>query len=356
MTPEACRTPPPAFRAPKRGGEGDSRRRGRRNDSGRHASTSSSSSSSSVVCRVFARQKSDDANAPPTAAVLDKHLTIDRYRDGLRQLHASPDVFVVDDFLTDAECEDIVARARAKGDMSQSPVVYAGWTRDVETWTSTASSGPAVWIGALTMLVGSAGFGQSGLGLLGEGVVAYLAAVGAAYAASVAYVRRKEAELRGLRTSTSTALDGTGTGERALIDAVEALLPGTSRLQYEAPTVIRYETGQKLAPHFDANRGADVEDADRGGQTLATILVYLNDVDAVSGGGKTVFGRLAGGGGAGGLAVQPAKGRALVFFPANADGVFDERVEHEGTEAFEDKWIVRVWVHADKVEMPYGMP
>lgn len=288
--------------------------------------------------------------------MLDKHLTIDRYRDGLRQLHASPDVFVVDDFLTDAECEDIVARARAKGDMSQSPVVYAGWTRDVETWTSTASSGPAVWIGALTMLVGSAGFGQSGLGLLGEGVVAYLAAVGAAYAASVAYVRRKEAELRGLRTSTSTALDGTGTGERALIDAVEALLPGTSRLQYEAPTVIRYETGQKLAPHFDANRGADVEDADRGGQTLATILVYLNDVDAVSGGGKTVFGRLAGGGGAGGLAVQPAKGRALVFFPANADGVFDERVEHEGTEAFEDKWIVRVWVHADKVEMPYGMP
>ena len=69
-------------------------------------------------------------------------------------------------------------------------------------------------------------------------------------------------------------------------------------------------------------------------------------------GGKTVFGRLAGGG----LAVQPAKGRALVFFPANAAGVFDERVEHEGTEAFEDKWIVRVWVHADRVKLPYGMP
>jgi len=359
MTPLVEARAPPALCAPQ--GGSDSRRR--RNDSGRYASTSASRHhdrlrrlrrrhpSSSTVCRVFTRQKGGGDDRP-TAAVLDKHLTIDRYYDGLRQLHASPDVFVVDDFLTDAECEDIVARARAKGDMRRSPVVYAGWTRDVETWTSTASSGPAVWIGAFTMLVGSAGFGQSGLGLLGEGVVGYLAAVGAAYAASLVYVRRKEAELRGLRTSTSTTLDGTGTGESALIKAVEALLPGTSRLQYEAPTVIRYETGQKLAPHFDANRGADVEDTDRGGQTLATILVYLNDVNEVSGGGKTVFGRLAGGG----LAVQPAKGRALVFFPANAAGVFDERVEHEGTEAFEDKWIVRVWVHADRVKLPYGMP
>jgi hypothetical protein len=36
---------------------------------------------------------------------------------------------------------------------------------------------------------------------------------------------------------------------------------------------------QVLAPHFDANRGAEVEDANRGGQTLATLLVYLNEVN-----------------------------------------------------------------------------
>jgi hypothetical protein len=201
------------------------------------------------------------------------------------------------------------------------------------------------------MLIGSAAFGQSGLGLLGEGAVGYLGAVGAAYGASLAYVKHKERELGDLRTSTSTALDGSGVGERELIRATERLLPGTSWTTYEAPTVIRYERGQKLAPHFDANRGAAVEDANRGGQTLVTLLVYLNDVDEVRGGGQTVFGRL------GGLAVRPAKGRALVFFPANVDGEFDDRVEHEGTEANEEKWIVRIWVHQNKVGgPPSGLP
>ena len=86
--------------------------------------------------------------------------------------------------------------------------------------------------------------------------------------------------------------------------------------------MIRYRPGQRLAPHFDANRGADVEDAERGGQTLATLLVYLNDVQEGSG-GATRFGRLD-------LDVAPKKGQCLVFFPATADGRFDERVEHEG--------------------------
>lgn len=302
----------------------------------------SSSSSSSVVVRASA------ASASASARLLDRHLPVDRYsHDGLRQVHASPDVFVVDDFLSTRSCDELVRRAREKGDMTQSPVVYAGWTSDVERWTSTTASGPAVWMGALTMLIGSAAFGQSGLGLLAEGVAMYFGAVGAAYLGGVAYVKKREAELRELRTSTSTALDGTGFGELELIEAVEKLLPGTSRSRYEAPTVIRYERGQKLAPHFDANRCADAEDANRGGQTLATVLVYLNDVDN---GGQTVFGRLDGQ-----LGVAPRRGRALVFFPANAAGDFDDRVEHEGAEALDEKWIVRVWVHENEVKKPYGL-
>jgi hypothetical protein len=288
--------------------------------------------------------------------VLDKHLPVDRYFDGLRQLHASPDVYVIDDFLDDDACADIIARARAKGDMTQSPVVYAGWTNDVESWVSTTASGPAVWVGALTMLLSSAVFGQEpGLGILAEGTAAYMASVGAAYAASVAFVKRKERELGELRTSTSTTLNGSGSGERVLIEKTSKLLPGTSWREYEAPTVIRYEAGQKLAPHFDANRGAQVEDANRGGQTLATLLVYLNNVDGVTGGGVTRFGRLKGDNNDA-LVVQPAKGRALLFFPANAAGDFDERVEHEGTEANEEKWLVRIWVHQRRVDEPYGLP
>mgnify|MGYP000902721452 FL=1 len=99
--------------------------------------------------------------------------------------------------------------------------------------------------------------------------------------------RGAEQELQTLRTSTSTILPGSGTGEQALILQAERLMSSSWRT-FEAPTVIRYERGQKLAPHFDANRGAALEDANRGGQTLATLLVYLNDVAE---GGATRFNR-----------------------------------------------------------------
>jgi hypothetical protein len=176
-------------------------------------STSARTSPTSTSCRPSSTRRASLVRASSASAsslLLDRHLPVDRYsHDGLRQVHASPDVFVIDDFLSTRSCDELVRRAREKGDMTQSPVVYAGWTSDVETWTSTTASGPAVWAGALTMLIGSAAFGQSGLGLLAEGVAMYFGAVGAAYLGGVAYVKKREAELRELRTSTSTALDGT---------------------------------------------------------------------------------------------------------------------------------------------------
>jgi len=62
---------------------------------------------------------------------------------------------------------------------------------------------------------------------------------------------------------------------------------------------------------------------------LATLLLYLNDAGA-GGGGNTVFGRL-------GLEVEPKKGQCLLFFPATADGTFDERVEHAARGGIENK-------------------
>lgn len=67
------------------------------------------------------------------------------------------------------------------------------------------------------------------------------------------------------------------------------------------------------------------------------------------GGGLTRFGRLD-------LDVEPKKGQCLLFFPATMDGVFDERVEHEGTEATREKWICRIWRHVDRVPPPFGLP
>lgn len=73
-----------------------------------------------------------------------------------------------------------------------------------------------------------------------------------------AFTAYRMKQLQSMRTSTSVTLDGEGLGDRALVQNVAALLqckPDT----FEAPTVIHYEPGQRLAPHFDANRAAATE-------------------------------------------------------------------------------------------------
>ena len=72
-----------------------------------------------------------------------------------------------------------------------------------------------------------------------------------------------------------------------------------------------------------------------GGQRIATVLTYLNDCGEVGGG--TAFPRAS-------LEIRPRKGRALVFFPAFADGSLDLMAWHEALPAIETKWVAQVWV------------
>ena len=280
---------------------------------------------------------------------LDDHVPVDRLYDGLRQLHQSPDVFLVDDFLTSDECDSIIESAKQKG-MTQSPVVYAGWSNDVSDIVATASQGPAIWAAAIGMLATAQQSGP-GLNVLGFGAATFAAVVAVAGLGACAYVKYQEQQLQCMRTSTSCVLSGQSIGEVAYIKNAQRLMPNSTFKNFEAPTVIRYEKGQRLAPHFDANRGADVEDANRGGQTLVTLLLYLNDVDDTLSGGATKFGKLNPS-----LTVAPRKGQCLVFFPATKDGTFDQRVEHEGTETTAEKWICRIWRHEKRVEPPFGLP
>jgi hypothetical protein len=188
-----------------------------------------------------------------------------------------------------------------------------------------------------------------------------------------AYTKYREGELQKLRTSSSTTLDDLGvSGTREFVVCAEELFaPSSSSLDandgssssraasyFEAPTVIRYEKDQSLSPHYDANRSAAVEDANRGGQTLATLIVYLNDVSV---GGTTRFGKLPSVEDERqvkhdpNLNIVPRKGDALLFFPADANGVFDERMEHEGCPAVDEKWIARIWRHEGRVVPPFGL-
>ena len=67
-------------------------------------------------------------------AHLDVHAPIDRAYPSLRQINSQPDIFVVDDFLTHDECDDMV-RAASEMDMDQSPVVYGGYSEDAKVFS-----------------------------------------------------------------------------------------------------------------------------------------------------------------------------------------------------------------------------
>ncbi|KAJ8614073.1 hypothetical protein CTAYLR_005856 [Chrysophaeum taylorii] len=105
----------------------------------------------------------------------------------------------------------------------------------------------------------------------------------------------------------------------------------------ELPQVGRYRTGEFYKPHYDAFDTSTADGrrfAQNGGQRVATVLVYLNDVFQ---GGSTFFSKL-------GLRVAPRQGVALVFFPASVDGVLDELYLHAAEPAVDPKWVSQIWI------------
>jgi hypothetical protein len=328
------------------------------------------------------------ATAPTrAAAAAGRRMRINEDHPGLRLLHADPDVYVIEGFLDGGACDDLIRAAEEKG-TSRSPVAYAGWTDDLRDLVGLAASGPVAWIALFgawwEARGGDGGPSYSVATLVAHALRNYAAAFVLAVAAISAFIKSRADGLGELRTSTSTTLgDLSRRGAREfalraseLFDPARSSSPSQSRTSttaaaaealhpasyFEAPTVIRYETGQALAPHFDANRSADVEDAHRGGQTLSTLIVYLNDVPN---GGTTRFPRLPPAAGAGHkrhqvggadcLEIVPRRGDALLFFPADECGNFDERTEHEGRPAVDGKWIARIWRHARCVPPPFGL-
>ena len=50
------------------------------------------------------------------------------------------------------------------------------------------------------------------------------------------------------------------------------------------------------------------------------------------------------------LAVAPKRGRAIVFFPSDGEGVPDDRTLHAGEPTDDVKWVAQLWLH----ERPYA--
>ncbi|WP_338759057.1 2OG-Fe(II) oxygenase [Massilia sp. METH4] len=106
----------------------------------------------------------------------------------------------------------------------------------------------------------------------------------------------------------------------------------------EALHVLHYGVGAEYKPHHDyfdpANPGFAAT-LKRGGQRVATLIVYLNDVEEA---GDTIFPKL-------GLSIVPRKGSAVYFEYANDDGQLDEASLHGGAPVLRgEKWVATKWV------------
>jgi hypothetical protein len=311
-------------------------------------------------------------------------MSINESFPGLKKIHSNPDIFVIENFLQDSHCEDLIDKANEKK-LERSPVAYAGWTDDLKELLELASKGPIAWIALVSSWFQVHGSGSQ-LDLVVHALQNYAIVFVVTTMAIGGFTYSRAQGLKDLRTSTSTTLDDMSNyGAREFVrqaarlfhsvNSYETAIESSSSFMqdeaslFEAPTVIRYEPDQILAPHYDANRSADTEDANRGGQTLATLLVYLNDVEK---GGLTRFGKLKAAAAiaehngkillAEGtnedeekLVIRPKQGDALLFFPADCRGQFDPRTEHEGMPAIDEKWIARIWRHQHRVPSPFGL-
>jgi prolyl 4-hydroxylase len=146
------------------------------------------------------------------------------------------------------------------------------------------------------------------------------------------------------RTSSGTHF---ARGENDLIQRIERRVSELVQLPEERGEplqILHYQPGGEYRPHFDyfdpALPGNEAV-LKQGGQRVATLVMYLNDVEA---GGSTVFPTV-------GLDVLPRRGNAVYFAYTTEQGELDARSLHGGSPVSTgEKWIATKWFR----QRPYG--
>lgn len=124
----------------------------------------------------------------------------------------------------------------------------------------------------------------------------------------------------------------------------------------EGLQVLHYEVGQKYEPHYDYF--LDEFNTKNGGQRMATVLMYLSDVEE---GGETVFPSAKGNisavpwwnelseCGKEGLSVKPKMGDALLFWSMKPDATLDSSSLHGGCPVIKgNKWSSTKWIRVNE--------
>ncbi|MEX3899582.1 2-oxoglutarate-dependent dioxygenase [Paraburkholderia sp. JPY432] len=136
-------------------------------------------------------------------------------------------------------------------------------------------------------------------------------------------------------------------GEDRLIARIERRIASLTNWPLEngeGLQVLHYDTRGEYSPHFDFfapdQPGSAIHTA-KGGQRVATLIIYLNDV---ADGGETVFPTA-------GLSVAARAGGAVYFRYMNGERQLDPSTLHGGAPVLAgDKWIMTKWMR----ERPYG--
>ena len=129
----------------------------------------------------------------------------------------------------------------------------------------------------------------------------------------------------------------------------------------EKIAVLKYDVGDEYAAHYDYFEDENDRELNNGGQRVATVLMYLSDVED---GGETVFPHgtpiretrhasvtpenacsLAHKGTQGVLSVKPRRGDAVLLFNAHLNGENDVNSLHAGCPVIRGtKWIATQWM------------
>ncbi|KAI3519139.1 hypothetical protein L1887_08166 [Cichorium endivia] len=158
-----------------------------------------------------------------------------------------------------------------------------------------------------------------------------------------------------IRTSSGTFLKR---GQDEIVQAIEQRIATFTFLPVEhgeGLQVLHYEVGQKYEPHRDYF--ADEFNIKNGGQRMATVLMYLSDVEE---GGETVFPQAKGNisavpwwnelseCGKEGLSVKPKMGDALLFWSMTPAAIIDPFSLHGGCPVIKgDKWSSTKWIRVN---------
>ncbi|CAA7399694.1 unnamed protein product [Spirodela intermedia] len=148
-------------------------------------------------------------------------------------------------------------------------------------------------------------------------------------------------------------------GQDKVIQAIEKRIADFTFIPVEhgeGLQVLHYEVGQKYEPHFDYF--LDKFNTKNGGQRIATVLMYLSDVEE---GGETIFPASKMNSSSlsyyselsecakKGLAVKPKRGDALLFWSMRPDATLDPSSLHGGCPVIQgNKWSSTKWMHLNE--------